>query len=115
MLELVDGEAATVRGGGRRRWAGGGGRDGQAADHTEYAHEASRSPARLRWRASFVNLTPSALVESRRADDTNPAALIHGKFRTMPSPSIDSVALDAWPPLPLEAWRDPYDTLHMWP
>src|SRR3989442_6768486 len=35
-------------------WASGGGRDGQAADHTEYAHEASRSPARLRWRASAV-------------------------------------------------------------
>src|SRR5439155_13706633 len=50
MLELVDSEAATVRGGGRRRWA----RDGQAADHTEYAHEASRSPARLRRRASAV-------------------------------------------------------------
>ena len=32
----------------------------------------------------------------------------------MSSPSIDTVAVDAWPPLPLEAWRDTYDTLHMW-
>src|ERR1039457_6657461 len=22
--------------------------------------------------------------------------------------------IDAWPPLPLEAWQDTYDTLHMW-
>jgi len=32
----------------------------------------------------------------------------------MPSPSIESVAADAWPSLPLDAWRDTYDTLHMW-
>ena len=32
----------------------------------------------------------------------------------MPSPSIEAVAVDTWPPLPLEPWRDTYDTLHMW-
>jgi len=32
----------------------------------------------------------------------------------MPSPSIEAVVVDAWPPLPLEAWRDTYNTLHMW-
>src|SRR5213593_4733789 len=31
----------------------------------------------------------------------------------MPSPSIETVAADAWPALPLDAWRDTYDTLHM--
>src|SRR5213593_2176987 len=32
----------------------------------------------------------------------------------MPSPSIESVAADPWPPLPLDGWRDTYATLHMW-
>jgi len=32
----------------------------------------------------------------------------------MPSASIDAVASDTWPPLPLDAWRDTYATLHMW-
>src|SRR2546422_7848640 len=32
----------------------------------------------------------------------------------MPSPSIESVALDAWPPLPLDGWRDTYVTLQLW-
>ena len=32
----------------------------------------------------------------------------------MPSPTIDAVAADTWPPLPLDAWRDTYATLHMW-
>src|SRR6266566_5044739 len=32
----------------------------------------------------------------------------------MPAPSIESVAADAWPSLPLDRWRDTYDTLHMW-
>ena len=32
----------------------------------------------------------------------------------MPSPSIESVAADAWPALPLDEWRDTFDTLHMW-
>src|SRR5881409_3026956 len=32
----------------------------------------------------------------------------------MPSPSIESVAVGAWPPLPLDGWRDTYATLHMW-
>ena len=32
----------------------------------------------------------------------------------MPSPIIDAVAADTWPPLPLDAWRDTYATLHMW-
>src|SRR3989440_11546300 len=31
----------------------------------------------------------------------------------MPSPSIETVAAAAWPALPLDAWRDTYDTLHM--
>src|SRR5437667_435140 len=33
---------------------------------------------------------------------------------TVPPPSIESVAADAWPSLPLDRWRDTYDTLHMW-
>src|SRR2546421_10094937 len=32
----------------------------------------------------------------------------------MASPSIESLALDAWPSLPLDGWRDTYVTLHMW-
>src|SRR6266566_4880355 len=32
----------------------------------------------------------------------------------MPSPSIESVAVDAWPSLPLDGWRDTYATLHLW-
>jgi len=32
----------------------------------------------------------------------------------MPSPSIESVAADAWPSLPLDGWRDTYATLHLW-
>ena len=32
----------------------------------------------------------------------------------MPAPSIESVAADAWPSLPLDRWRDTYDTLHLW-
>src|SRR5205809_7141332 len=32
----------------------------------------------------------------------------------MPAPSIESVAADAWPSLPLARWRDTYDTLHLW-
>jgi len=32
----------------------------------------------------------------------------------MPSPTIDAVAAVTWPPLPLDAWRDTYATLHMW-
>jgi len=32
----------------------------------------------------------------------------------MASPSIESVAADAWPALPLDGWRDTYATLHMW-
>src|SRR2546425_12609992 len=32
----------------------------------------------------------------------------------MPAPSIESVAADAWPSLPLDRWRDTYDTLHRW-
>src|SRR5437660_4168187 len=32
----------------------------------------------------------------------------------MASPSTDVVAADTWPPLPLDAWRDTYATLHMW-
>src|SRR5947207_6815855 len=32
----------------------------------------------------------------------------------MASPSIESLALDAWPSLPLDGWRDTYATLHMW-
>ena len=32
----------------------------------------------------------------------------------MASPTIDAVAADTWPPLPLDAWRDTYATLHMW-
>src|SRR5438093_12494283 len=32
----------------------------------------------------------------------------------MPAPSIESVAADAWPSLPLDRWRDTYATLHMW-
>jgi hypothetical protein len=32
----------------------------------------------------------------------------------MPSQSIESVAADAWPSLPLDGWRDTYATLHMW-
>ena len=31
----------------------------------------------------------------------------------MPSPSTDATR-DAWPPLPYEAWKDTYATLHMW-
>ena len=31
----------------------------------------------------------------------------------MRSPSTDA-PLDAWPPLPYEAWKDTYATLHMW-
>src|SRR5438876_25316 len=58
---------------------------------------ASRPPCAKKWQMTRI-----------------PRALIHGKFRSMPSPSIDSVAVDAWPALPLEAWRDTYDTLHMW-
>jgi uncharacterized protein DUF5996 len=30
------------------------------------------------------------------------------------SESIESVAVDAWPPLPLDGWQDTYATLHMW-
>jgi uncharacterized protein DUF5996 len=32
----------------------------------------------------------------------------------MPSHSIETVPAGAWPPLPLEGWRDTYATLHMW-
>src|SRR5207249_11910444 len=32
----------------------------------------------------------------------------------MPAPSIESLAADAWPSLPLDRWRDTYDTLHLW-
>jgi len=32
----------------------------------------------------------------------------------MPSPSIESVAADAWPSLPLDGWRGTYATLHLW-
>src|SRR5438477_12765358 len=32
----------------------------------------------------------------------------------MASPSIDAVAVETWPPLPLDAWRDTYAALHMW-
>src|SRR2546428_8391748 len=32
----------------------------------------------------------------------------------MPSPTTESVAADAWPSLPLDRWRDTYDTLHLW-
>src|SRR2546427_9813255 len=32
----------------------------------------------------------------------------------MPAPSIESLAADAWPSLPLDRWRDTYDTLHPW-
>src|SRR5438874_13099416 len=32
----------------------------------------------------------------------------------MASPSIESLALDAWPSLPLDGWRDTYATVHMW-
>src|SRR5438046_10691241 len=32
----------------------------------------------------------------------------------MGSPSTDVVAADTWPPLPVDAWRDTYATLHMW-
>lgn len=32
----------------------------------------------------------------------------------MRSPSIEAVSADAWPSLPLDGWRDTYDTLHMW-
>src|SRR5437867_3094363 len=32
----------------------------------------------------------------------------------MPSPSIESVAADTWPALPLDEWRGTFDTLHMW-
>ena len=31
----------------------------------------------------------------------------------MPSPNTD-LTQDAWPPLPYEAWKDTYATLHMW-
>jgi hypothetical protein len=33
---------------------------------------------------------------------------------TLRSPSTGSVAVDAWPALPLDGWRDTYATLHMW-
>src|SRR2546428_7387883 len=32
----------------------------------------------------------------------------------MPAPSIESLAADAWPSLPLDRWRDTYDALHLW-
>ncbi len=32
----------------------------------------------------------------------------------MASPSIESVAADAWPALPLDQWRETYATLHLW-
>jgi len=32
----------------------------------------------------------------------------------MASPSIESVAADAWPALPLDGWRETYATLHLW-
>src|SRR2546422_5463898 len=32
----------------------------------------------------------------------------------MTAPSIESVAADAWPLLPLDRWRATYDPLHMW-
>jgi Family of unknown function (DUF5996) len=32
----------------------------------------------------------------------------------MPSPNTDPTRQEAWPPLPYEAWKDTYATLHMW-
>lgn len=32
----------------------------------------------------------------------------------MPSRSIETALAEAWPPLPLDGWRETYATLHMW-
>jgi hypothetical protein len=32
----------------------------------------------------------------------------------MPSPHVNGATVTAWPPLPYDAWKDTYATLHMW-
>src|ERR1700694_2203790 len=44
-------------------------------------------------------------MESVKAGGQKAVVLSHGNFTARP---------EAWPALPLEAWQDTYDTLHMW-
>jgi enamine deaminase RidA (YjgF/YER057c/UK114 family) len=66
----------------------------------------------------FGEIRPTAtMVEVQRLID--PAMLVEIEAEAYVAPGLDATSLTAfaaerWPALPLDAWRDTYDTLHMW-